>query len=282
MSNRVIRLLAVQARRLAAVVVVSLVPVIAVAQQATSASPPWEPRRNADGQPDIQGSWSARGREVNWYSVQEVDSSRHSQIMGVRGPEGTPIVDPPDGRIPYQPWAAEKAKFLFDQHLDPAKPEYFDPVSRGFLPGVPRVNMTNAFRILQPPGYVVIIHEFGHVFRVIPVNGRARLGENIKLWMGDSHGRWEGRTLVVETTNNNDHTFFDGVGSFHSDALRVVERWTFADPDRIDYEVTIEDPKVFTRPWTMRWRYGRNKPQEQWEFNLWEDNKTNELLFGNK
>jgi hypothetical protein len=78
--------------------------------------------------------------------------------------------------------------------------------------------------------------------------------------------------------NNNDQTWFDIVGSFHSDALRMVERWTFVNPDRIDYEVTIEDPKVFTRPWKMAWNFGRNKPEELMESAVWEGNKAPEVI----
>jgi hypothetical protein len=100
--------------------------------------------------------------------------------------------------------------------------------------------------------------------------------------MGDSRGHWEGNTLVVDVTNNNDQTWFDIVGSFHSDALHVVERWTFVDPDRIDYEVTIDDPEVFARPWKMAWNFGRNKPEEQWESAVWEGNRAVEVIFGKK
>ena len=82
------------------------------------------------------------------------------------------------------------------------------------------------------------------IARVIYLDGRPPLGDTFKLWMGDSRGRWEGNTLVVDVTNHNDRTWFDIVGSFHSDAMKVVERWTFADPKRIDYVATIEDPKV--------------------------------------
>ena len=88
--------------------------------------------------------------------------------------------------------------------------------------------------------------------------------------MGDSRGRWEGNTLVVDVTNFNDETWFDSHGSFHSDALHVVERWTLAGPDRIDYTVTIEDPQVFTGPWKMAWRVDRNK---QKGYEVWEDSR---------
>ena len=106
-------------------------------------------------------------------------------------------------------------------------------------------------QIRQIPGYVTIFYESNHVYRVIPLDGRPHAGTNVKLWMGDSRGRWEGSTLVVDVTNFNDGTWFDSHGSFHSDALHVVERWTRVSDDRIAYTVTIEDPNVFTQPWKM-------------------------------
>jgi hypothetical protein len=109
------------------------------------------------------------------------------------------------------------------------------------------------------PGKVILTYEFNHAYRVIPVDGTPHIAENIKLWMGDSRGRWEGNTLVVDVTNHNDRTWFDLVGSFHSDALQVVERYTIVDPDRIDYQATITDPKVFTQPWTIAFSLTRNK-----------------------
>ena len=98
--------------------------------------------------------------------------------------------------------------------------------------------------------------------------------------MGDSRGRWEGYTLVVDVTNHNDKTWFDIVGSFHSDAMRVTERWTFAGPDRIDYVATIDDAKVFTQPWKLHVQMGRNKPEEQWESAICEGNKAVHNTFG--
>ena len=90
---------------------------------------------------------------------------------------------------------------------------------------------------MKPPEYVTILYESNHAYRVIPMDGRPHPGKNIKLFMGDSRGRWEGNTLVVDVTNFNDETWFDSHGTIHSDALHVVERWTMAGPDRIDYEV---------------------------------------------
>ena len=98
--------------------------------------------------------------------------------------------------------------------------------------------------------------------------------------MGDSRGHWEGNTLVIDVTNHNDQAWFDQVGSFHSTALRVTERWTLVGPDRIDYEVVIDDPKVFTQPWKMRMNYARNTDAtyEQMESAVWEGNRAVELM----
>jgi hypothetical protein len=262
----------------AAVVAVLWLMPVSVAGQApttTAAAKNWNPTRTPDGQPDIQGSWGQRNN-ITTYSLQagEADRAEHISITGQNAAMGHPIKDPPDEKIPYQPWAAKVAAFHYEQHRGPSKPQYLDPVTRGFLEGVPRINLQGQFQIQQFPGYVVITHDYGHHYRVIPLDGRPHAGANIKLWMGDSRGYWEGNTLVVDVTNHNDQTWFDIVGSFHSDALHLTERWTFVDPDRIDYEVTIDDPQVFTRPWKMGWTFGRNKPAEElWENAVWEGNR---------
>jgi hypothetical protein len=249
-------------------------------QSSAPAEKRWDPPRTADGQPDIQGYWGQRS-DITTYSIQagSIDREEHTRIGGQATQYGKPIIDPPDGLIPYQAWAADKAKFHFDQHKRPSKPEYLDPVSRCFMEGVPRINYQGNMRILQFPTQIVILHDFGHHYRVIPIDGRPRIGETLKLWMGDSRGRWEGNTLVVDVANFNDRTWFDIIGSFHSDAMRIVERWTFSGPDQIDYVATIDDPKVFTRPWKLAVTLGRNKPEEQWESAVCEGNKTVHVAF---
>jgi len=176
--------------------------------------------------------------------------------IGLKGTNGTVrrglsrIVDPTDGNIPYQPWAADQQRKIFANHWNP-KPEDLDPQSRCFPQGVPRAMYSSDLQILQPPGFVVFLVGFSHSYRVVPLDGRPHLPEDIKLFMGDSRGRWEGNTLVVDVTNNNDKTWLDVIGSFHSDALHVVERFTVVDARTINYEATIEDPKVYTRPWKL-------------------------------
>jgi hypothetical protein len=237
--------------------------------------------KTADGQPDIEGYWNQRNN-VTTYSLERGDEDRreHNRITGQRAATGKPIVDPADGRIPFQPWAAKRYQFLLSVHTGPERVEDLDPVARGFMEGTPRINLQTGFQILQPTGYVVFLYEYGHHYRVVPLDDRPHLPDSIKLWMGDSRGHWEGQTLVIDVTNNNEQTWFDQVGAFHSAALHVVERWTFAGPDALDYRATIEDPTVFTRPWTLGMNYRRNKEEgyEQMESAVWEGNRAVELM----
>jgi hypothetical protein len=196
------------------------------------------------------------------------------------------IVDPPDRRIPYQPAAAARRTQILRDIFTPTQVEHVDPHVRAFLDGVPRNNyVPGGMQIMQRPGYVVIQYESNHAYRVIPLDGRPHVAAGVKLWMGDSRGRWEGNTLIVDVTNFNDRTWIDSHGSFHSDALHVVERWTLVGPDRMDYEVTLEDPKVYTRPWKMAFQVNRNK---QKDYEIFEDARhegeqdVKEIILGGK
>ncbi len=263
MKHRVFRPMMVMAVLLA---VVSLARVTATGQ--VPAANRWNPRSLPDGQPDIQGLWisDAVGAAHSVEDGRDPESDIIQGRVGERNP--IVIVEPADGRIPYQPAAAAKRGRLLADIFTPTKPEHIDPHVRTLLDGVPRINyVPGGMQIGQIPGYVAIFYESNHVYRVIPVDGRPHVGKNVKLWMGDSRGRWEGNTLVVDVTNFNDGTWFDAHGSFHSDALHVVERWTMVSDDKIDYRVTIEDPNVFTSPWKMAITINRNqdKGYEQWE-----------------
>jgi hypothetical protein len=138
----------------------------------------------------------------------------------------------------------------------------------------------------QDPGYVLMTHNFGHYYRLIPTDGRPRdVGDSVKLWMGRSRGTWEGNTLVVDVRNLNAKNWFDQVGNFFSDNVHVVERFTLADADTIDYEVTIDDPAVFTRPWTIRLPFrragtatGDPYANEMWEHACHEGNESAEAM----
>jgi hypothetical protein len=128
-----------------------------------------------------------------------------------------------------------------------------DPESKCYLPGVPRfMYLPFPFQILQTPGQLTMMHEYVHAIRYVYTNGTPHPTGPIEWWLGDSRGRWDGDTLVVDTVHFNADTWFDRAGNHHSEALHVVERLSFIDRDHLNYEVTIEDPKVFTRPWKMR------------------------------
>ena len=191
--------------------------------------------RTPEGQPDLNGIWQALNA-ASW------DIRAHNAQDGV--PAGLGVVE--GGEIPYQPWAAARQRENYANRLTA------DPLRQCFLPGVPRVTyLPFPFRILQTPDHVVITYEFAHVVRIIYTDGSPHPLPN-DFWMGDSRGHWDGDTLVVDTTHFNGRTWLDAAGNFHSDQLHVVERYTPVTPYHLDYEVTIEDPEVFTRPWTLR------------------------------
>ena len=118
------------------------------------------------------------------------------------------------------------------------------------------------FQILQTRDHIAMAFEWTQVYRLIYTNGTPH-DDRVQPWMGDSRGRWEGDTLVVEVANHNDQTWFDAAGDFHSDALQLVERYTMRDADTIQYEVTIEDPKVFTRPWKISMPFHRQQGMDR-------------------
>jgi hypothetical protein len=137
----------------------------------------------------------------------------------------------------------------------------------------------NAYQIIQIPGFVVIFYEMIHETRIIPLDGRAHLGKNIRQWNGDSRGRWEGNTLVVETTNYNDKGSIATSaatgrirGIPQSEALHVVERFTRVDANRINYDVTITDPNVYTSSWTVALPLNRDPNYQMFEYACHEGN----------
>jgi len=191
--------------------------------------------RTSAGHPDLNGIWQV-------LSTAAWDIRAHNAQDGV--PAGLSVVEGRD--IPYQPWAVTKQQENYANRLTA------DPVRKCYLPGVPRITyMPFPFQILQTPNYVVMTYEFAHTVRIIYTDDSPHPLPN-DFWMGDSRGHWEDDTLVVDTTHFNDRTWFDAAGNFHSDALHVVERYTPTNPYHVNYEVTIEDPEVFTRPWTIR------------------------------
>ena len=211
---------------------------------ALSRAASYRPPRTADGMPDLQGFW--RGPASGTENVEE-----HPMTDDDNGGKSL-IVEPADGKIPYQPWAAALQKENRMKYVEPNVP--------CFPSGVPRsMYVPTQIEILQSPGYVLILFERAHTYRIIPTSPRPHTGSSIGLWMGDSRGRWEGNTLVVDVANQNAKTWFDQAGNFHSAAARMIERFTPIDPDTIHYQVTIDDPSVFTRSWTMAFPLRRNK-----------------------
>ena len=193
-------------------------------------------RRTADGKPDLNGIWQALNTAA-W------DIQDHTGQLGM--PPGQGVVE--GNAIPYKPSAAAKKKVNFANRATADQTE-----ANCFLPGVPRATyMPFPFQIAQTPKDIAIMYEFAHALRNIPMDGSPHPDGLPDTWMGDSCGRWDGDTLVVDVNSFNDQTWFDHAGNFHSDALHVVERYTLTNPDHISYEATVEDPKVFTRPWKM-------------------------------
>jgi len=251
----------------ASAAILLMVSSLAAQAPTTTTGKPWSPPRTADGKPDLQGMWTAT---VGGHTFEEGGDSESAIIQGDEPPSGERpkvIVDPtPDGRIPYQPWAEEKRREHLRNLFAPTEPAHVEPEDRCLLNGVPRINLRGQIQIVQTAGYVLLLYEWIHAYRFIPLDGRPHVARDVRLWNGDSRGRWEGDTLVVDVTNfhvdaknYNNQPWFDSHGSFYSDALHVVERWRLADANTISYEATITDPKVFTRPWTLAFTLGRNR-----------------------
>ena len=284
-------------------------PVEAQTSKPAPAAQTWTPPRTADGQPDIQGMWNNIGAfyaplqrpaklgEKSTYTDEElrailqesVDTKIESADAGLgAGPahwyepkkEATDysvnwlIKDPADGRLPAMtPWAKEKLSFVRQHEWDSW--EFFDPgdrcIFRGILGNMLPTFYNNGKQIVQAPGYVVIFSEMIHDARVIPLDGRPHLDSRIGTWQGDGRGRWEGTTLIVETTNFRGRDLIRNLGVY-SDNLRIIERFTPVGPDRLNYEVTIEDPKVYTKPWTIAFPFKRDNEYRIFEYACHEGN----------
>ena len=179
------------------------------------------------------------------------------------------IIDPPSGQVPFQPWATEQRNEIMARQ-DQLK--HLDPRVKCLPAAFPRAHLPvgyNTYQIEQGPGFILMLYEWNHHSRYIPLDDSPHIDPAIRLGMGDSRGRWEGNTLVVDTTNFTDNTWpvghgappegapgsalSTGHGVFHSDQLHVIERFTFIDANTIQYTATIEDADVFSQPWTLRY-----------------------------
>jgi hypothetical protein len=278
---------------------------------ATSSSPAqsgWTQGRTADGQPDIQGTWinfdstpfeapvpapagaaPAGGAAGRVGPAPEFADHDHKTSARRR----SMVVDPPDGRVPVMKWAEDKRDY--DLAHIPDAPEHETPwvrcITRGYPAAFFPAGYNNAYRIIQTPGQVVIMFEMIHETRIIPIDGRPQLGSKIQQWNGEPRGRWEGNTLVVESTNyNNKGSIGTSAatgrmrGIPQSDAMRVTERFTRVDEDTINYTVTIDDPKVYTRPWTVALPLNRDESYQFFEYSCHEGNYAlpNALSYGRK
>ncbi len=225
----------------------ALAAVLAAAQQrgATPAAPPRAPAaapaaarytgpRTPDRKPDLNGYWQVLGT-AHW------NLEAHSASEGV--PAGFSVVE--GGAIPYKPEALARRNENFQKRMTD------DPIRRCFMPGVPRATyMPFPFEITQMPNNILMTYEFAHAARTIFLDATPHM-EELDFWMGDGRGKWEGDTLVINTVSLGDKTWFDQAGNYHSELLKVTERFTPTDATHINYEVTLEDPNVFTRPWKM-------------------------------
>ena len=215
-----------------------------------------------------------------------LDRSQAAQAPNLRT---SLIVDPPDGKVPpmneegRRRVAAREAAQKGVGRWDSAESNQLDDrclIMAGSGPPMMDTSYNSNYHIVQAPGVVMILTEMIHDVRIIPLDGRSQPPAAVKQWMGTSRGRWENNTLVVETTN------FNGKGWIatnaasarirgvpHSDALRLVERFTRVDADTISYEVTIEDPNIYTRPWTVAIPLTRDESYQMFEYACHEGNR---------
>ena len=278
---------------------------LSLAAAASGQEKSWTPARTPDGQPDLQGIW------VNFDSTPfEAAATGPSRPpapnpnAGVNPPahwaehdsptskgRRSMVIDPPDGRVPLTQWAETKRDYDLahvNDHWVHETP-WVRCITRGIPAGMFPAGYNNAYQIVQIPGYVVIAYEMIHETRIIPLDGRPHVGQGIRQWNGDSRGSWEGNSLVVDTTNYNDKGSIATSaatgrirGVPQSEALHVVERFTLVDANTIAYEVTIDDPKVYTRPWRVALPLNRDSSYRMFEYACHEGNMSipNELSGG--
>jgi hypothetical protein len=238
-----------------------IVPVFAAAQQpsanpaATAKAAPAKPTpRTADGHPDLNGVWSGVGGISSFFRSEkkedgsiQIKGGDQFHIFTNKRPDGPPRPAAAQNVPSYKPEFAEKVKYLNDNESK------LDQVFYCGKPGVPRQGPPR--KIMQTPKEVIFLYEdmSGDGYRVIPIDGRPHRADASPSYNGDSVGHWEGDALVIEATSFVEDTWFGENGYFHSDAMRVIERLT-RQGDAILYEVTVDDPKVLTQPWTMNAR----------------------------
>jgi hypothetical protein len=262
----------------------TLVAITCLVRSAAAAAPivtvaegPWTGPRLADGQPDIAGVWTNDIANHNNFTDPQGgipgDPSRGLKVANGAGngpkkprDERAPsrVSDPPDGEVPFQPWARAKQQELLANFFNPTKPEYIEPGAHCAPAGVPKSFYWHGYEIRQYPGIVLFLFNGGS--RTIYLDGRPHLPANIKLWNADSRGSWEGNTLVVDVANNNAKARFARTGEFASENVHIVERYTFA-REHYTYNAVFTDPTVYTRPFTVTipaHRITEATPQDEW------------------
>lgn len=248
-----------------AIAAAAVMTVVAITMKPASGQAPAAPRlataqvtagykasRTADGKPDLNGVWQQFTTAVWDLQDHPAAAGPHADIMGVYSaqPAGLGIVE--GNEIPYQPWALAKKKENFEKRMsnDPFHLDVGDPGAKCYMPGVPRATYEPfPFHIVQGTNNIMIGYEYADVGRIIYLEKMPPPPTDS--WMGQSVGHFEGDSLVVTVIGFNDRTWFDRAGNFHSEALTVTERYTPISPYHLMYEATIEDPKVFTRPWKI-------------------------------
>ena len=258
----------------------------------------WTQARTPDGQPDLQGTWvnfddtpfesSGPGRKPSDVNPPEHWADHASPTSKARG---AMVVEPASGIVPLLPSAEQTRDFHLARVGD--APEHETPwvrcITRGVPGGMLPAQYNNGYQIVQAPGYVVIRYEMIHEARIIPIDGRPPIGKAITQWNGDARGRWEGNTLVIETTNYNGKGMIATSaasgrlrGVPQSDATRIVERLTRVSQSTIQYEAIIDDPKVYSGKWKIAFPLNLDDTYEIYEYSCHEHNYTmfNELSAG--
>jgi hypothetical protein len=267
---------------------------VPLAAQEKSFSPP----RTPDGHPDMQGAWARRGANMGEANAPQTALSDFSSTgqpyptifnngvvtaldRSALASRKTGVIDPPDRMLPWRP-EADAARREFIKHMIPPDGlKYMEAYARCVLPGPLEGDDRAPFFILQRSGSFVLAYEYNHATRVIYTDGRPHVGRSIRMFMGDSIGYWEGDTLVVDTTNFNDKTSLSRVIPFHSEDLHTTERFTLISPAIIDYQIKIEDPKLFTKPVTIAGYFAAaQKGVDPMEFACAEGSQTLPNVFG--
>jgi hypothetical protein len=222
----------------AAAVLLGAVPVVGSAQTA--------PKR-IGGHPNLNGLWQSMS--TAYWNLEGHAASPLNDFwrLGSIGaiPAGQSVVK--EGKIPYKPEALAK------REQNRAGWPKTDPEAACYLPGIPRATyLPYPFQIVQGDGDILFAYAFAAANRAVHMKDRRTLDQvPVDMWMGWSNGRWEGDTLVVEVLANDDRTWFDRAGNYHSSAMKVTERYTPLDANRLQYDATIDDPETFTKPWTI-------------------------------